>query len=157
MTQAQEFKLRQIRSRRSLKLAEVDVKANKAAFEDLVNKDQWAAYRTALLDITEPYKENPSLLDSLQVNNSLFPAKPSDTLSAEIASELAASKAEQDARMAVIANADLAVSQDELKAVIVAMAKEIEVGYAQAHPSRLLEAGEGPMTLWGRIKAVFGA
>jgi hypothetical protein len=76
-----EGKLEQIRKLREPKLANVDRLVNVAVLNSWTSteKAEIKTYRDALLDMTEPYKADMSLLDDLDLNSLQFPEEPSES------------------------------------------------------------------------------
>lgn len=74
-----EEKLRQLRIQRESKLAKVDQLVNIALLDawSAADKAELKAYRQALLDMTEVYKADMSLIDALDLANVEFPIEPS--------------------------------------------------------------------------------
>lgn len=76
----QEAKLNQIRSLRAPKLARVDQLINVAYLNSWTSteKTELRNYRKNLLEITDEYKEDPSLLDNLDVSQIVWPTEPTE-------------------------------------------------------------------------------
>jgi hypothetical protein len=67
-------KLQNIRSLRASYLSEIDLLVNAIVLEDCeYTKEQVKKYRREWLDITNPYKQNPTLLDTLNIDEIIKP------------------------------------------------------------------------------------
>lgn len=76
---AREDKLKELRKQREPKLAKVDQLVNIAVLDawSAGDKAELKAYRLALLNMTEVYKADMSLIDALDLANVEFPIEPS--------------------------------------------------------------------------------
>jgi hypothetical protein len=74
-------KLEALRQLRDAKLPKVDLLVNLAVLYawTTTEKNELKAYREALLNITEPYKNSPILLDSLVLSEVVWPTEPSES------------------------------------------------------------------------------
>lgn len=81
LNEAREIKLEAVRAAREPKLKRVDVLSNIAYLNSWTagEKTELKNYRQALLDITEEYKDTPSLLDSLVVDEIEWPVEPTES------------------------------------------------------------------------------
>lgn len=75
-----ESKLEEIRDIRSPKLAKVDLLCNLALLNSWTGSEkiELRDYRLALLNITEPYKADMSLLDDLDISDIEWPSEPEE-------------------------------------------------------------------------------
>lgn len=78
---SREAKLEELRKLREPKLARVDQLVNIAVLDAWTagEKTELKNYRTALLDITEPYKADMSLIDALDLEAIQWPVEPSES------------------------------------------------------------------------------
>lgn len=77
---SRQMKLEEIRKLRGPKLSRVDQLVNIAVLYSwtAADKTELKNYRKALLDITEPYKEDPFLLDDLNPASIAWPTEPTE-------------------------------------------------------------------------------
>lgn len=81
LTASREAKLEELRRLREPKLTRVDQLVNIAFLNSWLaaEKTELKDYRTALLDATEPYKADPTLLDALDLSTFPWPTEPSES------------------------------------------------------------------------------
>lgn len=81
LSASREAKLEQLRKLREPKLSRVDQLVNIAVLDAWTagEKTELKNYRAALLDITEPYKADMSLLDALDLQAINWPVEPSES------------------------------------------------------------------------------